>query len=55
MYTPVNPSFYYIKVGCNGVFITRTCFPDACDLRHVDRLIRFNFDKVGSQFENGCN
>ena len=26
-YTPVNPSFtIYIKVGCKGVFVTRTCF-----------------------------
>ena len=23
------PQFYYIKVGCKGVFITRTCFRDA--------------------------
>ena len=28
MYTPVNPSFFYIKVGCKGVFISRTCFHD---------------------------
>ena len=27
MYTPVNP-FYYIKVGCKGVYITRTCLHD---------------------------
>ena len=23
------PQFYYIKVGCKGVFSTRTCYPDA--------------------------
>ena len=28
-YTPVYPSFFYIKVGFKGVYITRTCFPDA--------------------------
>ena len=28
MHTPVNPSFFYIKVVCKGVFITRTCYPD---------------------------
>ena len=22
---PCTPQFYYIKVGCKGVFITRTC------------------------------
>ena len=25
MYT-CKPQFYYIKVGCKGVFVTRTCF-----------------------------
>ena len=28
MYTRVNPTFFYIKVGCKGVFTTRTCYPD---------------------------
>ena len=28
MYTRVNPTFFYIKVGCSGVFSTRTCYPD---------------------------
>ena len=26
---PCKPQFCYIKVGCKGVYITRTCFPDA--------------------------
>ena len=25
---PSKPLFYYIKVGCKGVFITRTCLHD---------------------------
>ena len=25
---PCKPQFYYIKVGCNGVFVTGTCFRD---------------------------
>ena len=25
-YTPAYPSFFYIKVGFEGVYITRTCF-----------------------------
>ena len=25
---PCKPQFYCIKVGCKGVFITRTCFRD---------------------------
>ena len=24
----MRPQFYYIKVGCKGVFVTRTCFRD---------------------------
>ena len=27
---PCKPQFYYIKVGCKGVYITRTCYPDEC-------------------------
>ena len=26
------PQFYYIKVGNNGVFVTRTCFRDEITL-----------------------
>ena len=25
---PCKPQFYYIKVGCKGVFVIRTCFRD---------------------------
>ena len=25
---PCSPQFHYIKVGCKGVFITRTCLHD---------------------------
>ena len=25
---PCKPQFYYIKVGCKGVYIIRTCYPD---------------------------
>ena len=28
---PCKPQFYYIKVGCKGVFVTRTCFRDVMD------------------------
>ena len=28
---PSKPHFFYIKVGCKGVFITRTCYPDVED------------------------
>ena len=34
---PCKPQFYYIKVGCKGVFVTRTCF--------LDVLVNWN-DKV---------
>ena len=32
-YTPAYPSFFYIKVGLKGVYISRTCFPD--DQAHI--------------------
>ena len=25
---PCTPQFYYTKVGCKGVYVTRTCFRD---------------------------
>ena len=28
---PCKSQFYYIKVGCKGVFVTRTCFRDVRD------------------------
>ena len=31
MYTPVNPNFTIMKVGCKGVYITRTCNHDDSD------------------------
>ena len=31
---PSKPQFDYIKVGCKGVFVTRTCFHDV--LLHVE-------------------
>ena len=39
MNTPVNPTlyFYYIKVGCKGVYITRTCYhDDGKQSRHIE-------------------
>ena len=33
---PCKPQFYYIKVGCKGVFITRTCFHDGSSFGLID-------------------
>ena len=35
---PCKPQFYYIKVGCKGVFITRTCYHDVdnFDMKNCD-------------------
>ena len=38
MYTPVNPNFYYLKVWCKGVWITRTCFPDVVSWPNVPEV-----------------
>ena len=37
---PCKPQFYYIKVGCKGVFITRTCFRDV--------LLSISFGKISN-------
>ena len=29
---PCKPQFYYIKVGCKGVYITRTCYQDVTNV-----------------------
>ena len=34
---PYIPQFYNIKVGCKGVFVTRTCFRDEFLLKGYDR------------------
>ena len=36
---PSKPHFFYIKVGCKGVFITRTCYPDVFSERFSLPLI----------------
>ena len=50
---PCTPQFYYIKVGCKGSFITRTCLHDGdffcidvamCDLVHdAEARLYFTF------------
>ena len=32
---PCKPQFYYIKVGCRGVFVTWTCFRDLFEKDHT--------------------
>ena len=34
------PHFFYIKVGCKGVFITQTCYPDVYSCT-PDKAIRY--------------
>ena len=33
------PQFYYIKVGCKGVYISRTCLHDAFTTRLRNKLL----------------
>ena len=52
------PQFYYIEVGCNGVYITRTCYPDGkylekfclrgCSNRFIQRLGDLKLNKTSS-------
>ena len=40
-YTPCIPQFCYIKVGFEGVFISRTCFPDVnMDSKKITKTLR---------------
>ena len=36
---PCTPQFYYIKVGCKGVFITRTRFHDDLSCIDIEMII----------------
>ena len=36
---PGKPQFYYIKVGCKGVFVTRACFRDAKGTLGNDKIL----------------
>ena len=45
---PGKPQFSYIKVGCKGVFITRTCFYD--DDLQDGRQIHLNQNKYRPKF-----
>ena len=36
---PCKPQFYYTKVGCKGVFVTRTCFRDYHFIAEKNRRI----------------
>ena len=35
IFTPLVPKFFYLKVGCKGVYITWQCFPDG-----LNRMVR---------------
>ena len=38
---PCKPQFYYIKVGCKGVHITRTCYHDVSPVSTAYSRLRF--------------
>ena len=45
---PSKPNFFSIKVGCKGVFVTRTYYPDAKRLRYRPSYrARFSRSKTG--------
>ena len=51
---PCKPQFYYIKVGCKGVFVTRTCFRDEEVFLYL-KISLISCDlKVIKQYEPRC-
>ena len=45
---PCKSQFYYIKVGCKGVFVTRTCFRNVMSVHNS--LVRFGLVAEWSSF-----
>ena len=48
---PCKPQFYYIKVGCNGVFVTRTCFRDV-NVAYLCTLFRSSSDNIAADLDS---
>ena len=44
---PCKPQFYFIKVGCKGVFVTRTCFRDALRRLLCQYTWHFHLTSIG--------
>ena len=53
MYTSVKPHFYYIKVGCKGVFIAGTSYHDEYCCNHP--LIQTNWPYNGEMPPKDAN
>ena len=43
---PCKPQFYYIKVGCKGVFVTQTCFRDELSCKEIEIFHSYCLFKV---------
>ena len=49
---PCTPQFYYIKVGCKGVFITRTCLNNGPTLRSYQSYKIYSASMKSYQYPN---
>ena len=50
---PCKPQFYYMKVGCKGIFITRTCFRDEFIIVKMERTTLLScLDYLGFIYRN---
>ena len=54
MYAPVNP-FFCIKVGCKGVFISRTCLHDERKINHKLNIFMNDHDMYMHINESSLN
>ena len=53
---PCKPQFYHIKVGCKGVFVTRTCFRDVIVRKTEINTEKFKAEPIyNNTFENKGN
>ena len=51
---PCKPQFYYIKVGCKGVYITLTCYHDVIRLTICFLGVLSTFGFCGRNFGSDC-
>ena len=50
---PGKPQFYYLKVGCKGVFVTRTCFHDVLSV--IKKMVKLKIGLSNCVSDGACD